>query len=50
MEVAFHDMKHTIYVENILNYPDWKILFTLHIYAFDKQLGAIISQNYKPVD
>ena len=33
--------------ETLLNYPDWKIPFTVHTDAPDKQLGAVISQNNK---
>ena len=33
-----------------MNYPYWKILFILRIGAPDKQLGAVISQNDKPID
>ena len=27
----------------------WKMPFTVHIDAYDKQLGAVISQNNKPI-
>jgi len=33
----------------LLNYPDWTIPFTIHTDASDKQLGAVISQNNKPI-
>ena len=36
--------------ETILNYPGWKIIFTVHTYASDKQLGAVISQKNKPIE
>ena len=36
--------------ETLLNYPDWTINLTLHTYDSDKQLGAVISQNDKPID
>ena len=35
--------------ETLLNYPDWTIPFTIHTDASDKQLGAVISQNDKPI-
>ena len=35
--------------ENLLSYPDWTIIFTVHTDAFDKQLVAVISHNNKPV-
>ena len=31
-------------------YPDWKLPFTFHNDDYDKQLGAVISQNNKPID
>ena len=34
-------------VDNLLSYPDWKIPFTVHTDASDKQLGAVISHNNK---
>ena len=33
--------------ENLLNYADWENPFTVHTYASDKWLGAVISQNNK---
>ena len=33
----------------MLNYPDWKIPFTVHNYASDKQVGAVIRNNNKPI-
>ena len=38
-----------VYDETLLSYLDWKIPFTLHTYASDKQLGGFISQNNKYV-
>ena len=35
--------------EALLSYPDWKLLFVVHTDASDKQLGAFISQNNKPI-
>ena len=35
--------------ETLLSYPYWKINFTLHTYAYDKQLAAIIIQNNKHI-
>ena len=36
--------------ETLLSYPYWKLTFIVHTGAYDKQLGAIISQNKKPID
>ena len=38
-----------VYDERLLSYPDWKITFTVHTYAYDKQLGVVISQNNKTI-
>ena len=35
--------------ETILSYLEWKLPFTVHTDASYKQLGAIISQNNKPI-
>ena len=33
----------------LITYPDCKLPFTVHNDASDKQLGAVISQNNKPI-
>ena len=35
--------------EVFLTYPDWTLPFCAHTDALDKQLGAAISQNNKPI-
>ena len=35
--------------ETLLSYTDWKLTFTSHTDDSDKQLGAVISQNNKPI-
>ena len=35
--------------EKLLSYPYWKLPFTVHTDASDKQLGDIISYNNKPI-
>ena len=34
-------------VYTLLIYPYWKITFTVHTYAYDKQLGDVLGQNNK---
>ena len=36
--------------ETLLSYPYCKLPFTVQTYTSDKQLGAVISQNNKPID
>ena len=47
LEVAFCELRYMVSVKTLLNHHDWTIPFPVHTYASDKQLGAIISQNYK---
>ena len=35
--------------KTLLDYPDWKIIFTVHTDASDKKLSSIIGQNNKPI-
>ena len=35
--------------ETLLNYPGWRIPFAVNNEASDKQLGAVISHNNKPI-
>ena len=35
--------------EMLLSYPGWKIPFIVHTDASNKQVGAFISQNNKPI-
>ena len=36
--------------ETLPSYPYWKLLFMVHTYAYNKQLGAVISHNNKPIN
>ena len=49
LEKAFHDIKGMVSQETLLTYPDWSKPFDLHTDASDFQLGAVISQEGKPV-
>ena len=35
--------------ETLISYTGWKLTFTVHTDTSDKQLGAIISHNNKPI-
>ena len=47
MEVELQELNHMVSTETLLNHPDWKIQFNLHMYASYKYMGAVISQKYK---
>ena len=49
MDEAFIQAKQMISQEVFLTYPDWTSPFYVHTDASDKQLGAAISQNNKPI-
>ena len=49
MDEAFIQVKQMISEEILLNYPDWSKPFVVHTDASDKQLGAVISQDDKPI-
>jgi hypothetical protein len=46
---AFEKMKHIISRETLLFYPDFTKPFVIHTDASHTQLGAVISQNDKPI-
>ncbi len=46
---AFDTMKRIIAKETLLAYPDFSQPFTIHTDASHTQLGAVISQNGKPI-
>ena len=49
LEVALCKINSMVYAEIFLNYSDWKIPYNVHTYVSDKQLGSVISQNYKRI-
>ena len=48
-EEAFHKLKLAISKETMLNYPNFSKVFEIHTDASDKQLGAVIAQEGKPI-
>ena len=49
LESAFKAVKKMVCQETLLNYPDWSKPFDIHTDASDYQLGAVISQDKKPI-
>ena len=49
LEIYFKELKCMVSVEKLLSYPDWKLPFTVHTDASDKQLGYVASHNNKPI-
>lgn len=49
LEDAFHEAKKMVCQQTLLTYPDWNKPFTIHTDASDYQLGAVISQEGKPI-
>ena len=49
LEITFKELKCMVSAETMISYLDWNILFTFHTDASDRQLGAVISQNNKPI-
>ena len=49
MDEAFIQVKRMMSEEVILTNPDWSIPFDIQTDTLDKQLGAVISQNGKPI-
>ena len=47
LESSFKELKRMISAETLISDPDWKMPFTVHTDASDKQLGAVFSQNKK---
>ena len=49
LETAFQQIKGMVSQETLLTYPNWNKPFEIHTDASDFQLGAVISQEGKPV-
>ena len=49
LESSFKELNCMISDDTLLSYPDWTIPFTVHTDDSDKQLGAVISHNNKPI-
>ena len=49
MEVYFRQIKRIVSTESLLDYTYWKIPFTVPKDTSNTHMGAVISQNDKPV-
>jgi len=49
LETAFKATIDMVCTETLLNYPDWSKPFNIHTDASNYQLGAVISQEGKPI-
>ena len=49
LETAFTQVKAMVSQETLLTYPDWSKTFDIHSDASDFQLGAVISQEGRPI-
>ena len=49
LESSFKDLNQMVSAETLLSYPVWKLPFKVYTDASDKLLGAVISQNNKPI-
>ena len=49
LDKSFKEINLLVYTDTLLNYLYWTIPFTVHTDASDKQFGAIISHNNKPI-
>ena len=50
LEDSFKEIKRIVSAETLLCYPYWKIPFIFRSDAYDKQLGAVISNNNEPIE
>ena len=49
LEDAFQQVKQMVCRKTLLTYPDWSKPFDIHTDESDYQLGAVISQDNKPI-
>ena len=49
LENSFKEIKRMVSAKKLMSDPDWKMPFTVHTYVSDKQLGAVIIKNDKPI-
>ena len=50
LEISFKELKRMFFADTVLSYQYWKLSFNVHTNTSDKQLGAIIGHNNKPID
>ena len=50
LEALFGKLNEMVSAETIMNYPDWKILSTLHPHDYGKPLGGAIRKINKPIE
>ena len=49
LESSLKELNRMVSSYILLSYPEWKMIFTVHTDASDKQLGAVIIHNNKPI-
>ena len=49
LEAYLKEINVMVSYETFLNYLHWKSWFTVHTDASDKNMGAVINQNVKPI-
>ena len=49
LEISSKELNRLVSDETLLTYTDWKLPFTFHNNAYDKQVGDVISPNYKHI-
>ena len=50
LENSFKELVRMVSTKTLIIYTDWKLSFTVHTDASDKQLSSVISNNNKPID